>query len=235
MKKIFFVLIILIAGLLLFSGCTQEKKENAADENKTKTIPAFSLTYEKSSEQTGLIVQRLIDNNQMIELIKENKKSELEIKQNKLNQENQNKLVALIEPLLAFKEQISCSNCGLPEEKIVLQVNGKSNEIVFNEGYQVPVKLNSLLLKIDELKENLIANENILNECKTDFDCAKVDASCCGCNEGGKATAISKTFLNYWQLNQQINCKGQMCAQVMSSDKSCVQEQKCTNNLCGLQ
>lgn len=67
--------------------------------------------------------------------------------------------------------------------------------------------------------------------CDIDADCVPVRADCCGCNAGGKATAINKKYILEWNsgCNQ---AEPVMCPAVMSSDLSCFGVPKCANNKC---
>lgn len=67
--------------------------------------------------------------------------------------------------------------------------------------------------------------------CSADSDCVPVRADCCGCNAGGKATAINSKFIFEWN----DKCKKTepvMCPAVMSNDPSCFGTVKCVNNIC---
>ncbi len=71
--------------------------------------------------------------------------------------------------------------------------------------------------------------------CETDEDCVKVDAGCCGCNEGGEAIAIHKNRQSSWEAQLQENCSDVMCPQVISNHPSCEKEAVCVNNECVLE
>jgi hypothetical protein len=55
-----------------------------------------------------------------------------------------------------------------------------------------------------------------ISACKNDSDCELVDASCCGCNEGGKRIAVLKGHA------PKRDCSGIMCPQMISNDPSCL-------------
>ncbi len=69
-------------------------------------------------------------------------------------------------------------------------------------------------------------------QCSQNSDCIMVNADRCGCNGGGKATAINRRYVQEW--NNQFP-KGVMCLAVMSNDKSCIGTiPQCINNQCQL-
>ncbi len=71
--------------------------------------------------------------------------------------------------------------------------------------------------------------------CADDSDCISVDADCCGCTAGGKATAINKNLKDQWKNKLSIDCKDIACSAVMSGDPSCIsKEPRCTDNRCVL-
>jgi hypothetical protein len=70
--------------------------------------------------------------------------------------------------------------------------------------------------------------------CNQDSDCIKVEGGCCGCNWGGKATAINKNFEQEWEDKLLDECREIMCPAVISDDPSCFKEPKCVNNKCVL-
>ncbi len=73
------------------------------------------------------------------------------------------------------------------------------------------------------------------NSCETDSDCVKVDAGCCGCNEGGEAIAIHKNEKDSWESQLQKNCTDVFCTQVISNHPSCEKEAVCINDECVLE
>ncbi|MEI6805635.1 MAG: hypothetical protein WCK49_03910 [Myxococcaceae bacterium] len=51
-------------------------------------------------------------------------------------------------------------------------------------------------------------------ECEKNSDCVLRPAKCCSCNQGGKLKAFAKNM-------PMPDCADQMCAQMISKDKSC--------------
>ncbi|OGJ15544.1 hypothetical protein A3K73_05130 [Candidatus Pacearchaeota archaeon RBG_13_36_9] len=76
-------------------------------------------------------------------------------------------------------------------------------------------------------------SEQELYYCEQDFDCIKVTAEVCGCNNGGTNTAINKNYTEYWmdQFPEIVNC-----IMVMSNHWTCEENAvpKCVNNRCQL-
>ena len=70
--------------------------------------------------------------------------------------------------------------------------------------------------------------------CESDADCISVDAGCCGCTQGGKATAITKNFADQWNANLTQSCKQIACIQSISDDPSCFAETRCIDKRCTL-
>ena len=90
------------------------------------------------------------------------------------------------------------------------------------------IKDNQCSWKCTEEKEKMVFI------CKSDNDCLKVDASCCGCGADGSAIAINKSYNEYWN-NKLINeCRDHVCATVMSLHISCFSEPECVDNKCKL-
>jgi hypothetical protein len=81
------------------------------------------------------------------------------------------------------------------------------------------------------------SNENFSGEisCQTNGECIKVDAGCCGCNEGGEAIAIHEDRKDSWEKQLEENCTDVMCPQVISNHPSCSKEAICLNNECILE
>jgi|GEM_PF-6307345 hypothetical protein len=73
-----------------------------------------------------------------------------------------------------------------------------------------------------------------LKICNKDSDCVKVNADCCGCTAGGKATTLAMKSEKVWQQTLDVKCKDIMCPAVMSQDWSCFVEPKCIKNKCTL-
>jgi hypothetical protein len=70
--------------------------------------------------------------------------------------------------------------------------------------------------------------------CSADSDCVSVKADCCGCTAGGKATAISKNFIDQWKNNCNAT-EPVVCPAVMSDDPSCINKiPQCVDNKCVL-
>lgn len=66
-------------------------------------------------------------------------------------------------------------------------------------------------------------------------DCVRVDAGYCGCNEGGKATAINKKYVEKWQKQWQVEGEPMVfCSQVMSTDPTCTMVPRCIEKRCQL-
>lgn len=79
--------------------------------------------------------------------------------------------------------------------------------------------------------EPVVANDPKVTACKVDTDCVSVQADACGCNAGGKATAVNKSFTDEWK----DKFPPLMCAQIISDDWTCVDAQpKCVKNTCEL-
>ncbi len=81
------------------------------------------------------------------------------------------------------------------------------------------------------------SDENFSEEyfCEINEDCVKVDAGCCGCNEGGEAIAIHKDKQGSWEKQLEENCSDVMCPQVISNHPSCEKEAVCDNRECVLE
>ena len=74
-----------------------------------------------------------------------------------------------------------------------------------------------------------------VRSCISNSDCIKVDAGCCGCTEGGKATSINRKFAEQWNANLTENCREIACIQAISDDPSCFAEPVCRNSMCTLE
>ena len=71
--------------------------------------------------------------------------------------------------------------------------------------------------------------------CKSDSDCVKVKAGCCGCTAGGKVDVVNKESVTAWNLQLNENCANMgVCLTVISDDWTCFAELKCVNNKCEL-
>lgn len=64
--------------------------------------------------------------------------------------------------------------------------------------------------------------------CMKDDDCIKVPSGCCGCNMGGTNKAVNKYYY------EPPNCTGMGCLAVMSDHWTCFAEPKCIDNTCKL-
>ena len=75
--------------------------------------------------------------------------------------------------------------------------------------------------------------DNIYN-CNEDNDCVSVKSGCCGCNAGGKNTAINRKYLDYWYSKLWDECREIACIGVMSDHWTCFAEPKCIDGKCQL-
>ncbi len=75
--------------------------------------------------------------------------------------------------------------------------------------------------------------DNIYN-CNEDNDCVSVKSGCCGCNAGGKNTAINRKYLDYWYSKLWDECREIACIAVMSDHWTCFAEPKCIDGKCQL-
>ncbi|MFQ6010008.1 MAG: hypothetical protein ACE5J7_02715 [Candidatus Aenigmatarchaeota archaeon] len=96
------------------------------------------------------------------------------------------------------------------------------------------MKILILLAVLVVFAAGCVQQEASTYSCVSDSDCVKVDAGCCGCTAGGKATAINKNFVEQWDANLTGSCKDIVCAMVMSDDPSCFAEPKCVQGECKL-
>ena len=76
---------------------------------------------------------------------------------------------------------------------------------------------------------NSIPTNDQVYQCTTDSDCVSIRADSCGCQAGGKQTAINKNYVEYW--NGKFSQKGIVCAQVYLCNS---ETPKCVNNSCQL-
>lgn len=83
-----------------------------------------------------------------------------------------------------------------------------------------------------DFETNKISEE--IYGCAEDMDCAKVDASCCGCNNGGAATSVAKSYARSWDSNLSEQCKGVVCPKVLSDHWTCSASPACIGNVCSL-
>lgn len=69
--------------------------------------------------------------------------------------------------------------------------------------------------------------------CQNDSDCVLVDASCCGCNEGGSRVASLVSQVR----QQKRKCDSVACIQVISTDPSCEKGKRavCFKSKCMIQ
>jgi len=74
-----------------------------------------------------------------------------------------------------------------------------------------------------------------LRICRKDVECIKVQADCCGCTAGGKATSIHKQYSENWQDTIESKCAEIMCPAVMSNHWTCAAEVRCIGNKCTLE
>lgn len=71
------------------------------------------------------------------------------------------------------------------------------------------------------------------NDCKRASDCVLVPLDCCGCNQGGRQTAIARAKRQE-HAAAQARCKDQMCMQMLSNDPSCSMAAGCVEGRCAL-
>lgn len=71
--------------------------------------------------------------------------------------------------------------------------------------------------------------------CSVNSDCTSIKADCCGCNQGGKQIAINMSSFDDKNAQQQSTCQDQVCAQVISTDKTCLQKPACVHGKCELE
>lgn len=74
-----------------------------------------------------------------------------------------------------------------------------------------------------------------LRICRKDDECIKVQADCCGCTAGGKATSIHEQYSENWQDTIESKCAEIMCPAVMSNHWTCAAEARCIGNKCTLE
>lgn len=78
-------------------------------------------------------------------------------------------------------------------------------------------------------------SEAYLLGCQKDEDCGIVAADCCGCNAAGAQTAIYRKYFSHAQACRAEKCAATLCAQMISTDKSCrLNETLCKNGKCEL-
>jgi len=76
--------------------------------------------------------------------------------------------------------------------------------------------------------------EEKIYQCLQDSGCTLVKADCCGCNAGGKRTAINKLYLDYWEQRLDMSCRDTVCTAVISNDISCSAEARCIKGKCAV-
>jgi hypothetical protein len=92
---------------------------------------------------------------------------------------------------------------------------------------------------VNKNNTNTYAKEHLNNQqnsasCKNNNECALIQSSCCGCNEGGKQRPILKAQLQAEQDKLLINCDEVMCIKVISQHASCKQKAVCESGQCVL-
>ncbi len=71
-------------------------------------------------------------------------------------------------------------------------------------------------------------------ECKSDGDCLAVPVECCTCLKGGKQEAVSKKEALVLKSAHEKECKGMMCAMIVSPDPTCKEKAACVAGQCTL-
>ena len=72
------------------------------------------------------------------------------------------------------------------------------------------------------------------DRCKRDEDCTLVKADCCDCSAGGKAIAVAKARKAGWEKGLAGRCRGVMCVQMLSTDRSCQGRAGCLGGRCAV-
>lgn len=71
--------------------------------------------------------------------------------------------------------------------------------------------------------------------CQSDDDCQIVRGDCCGCSAAGTKSVILSRFVYDASLCEIEKCQMTMCAQMISTDKSCLLNRAmCNNGKCEL-
>ncbi len=69
--------------------------------------------------------------------------------------------------------------------------------------------------------------------CSQDEDCLLVDATCCGCNAGGRKVAIARTRAAAYR--KALHCtEAVFCAAMVSADPSCSATAACQKGICSV-
>jgi hypothetical protein len=68
--------------------------------------------------------------------------------------------------------------------------------------------------------------------CSADSDCVRARAQCCGCEAGGRGTAVNRRSLAAWHARLDGSCGETMCPQVMSQHPSCTSPVACRSGQC---
>src|SRR5688572_23933439 len=85
------------------------------------------------------------------------------------------------------------------------------------------------------LSQRVSASSDEQKSCKSDDDCVLFAADCCGCNQGGKQSAINKKFAAELNKAKQQSCSTTVCMQMISNDPSCkATGAACLNGSCGV-
>ena len=112
------------------------------------------------------------------------------------------------------------------------------------KGCQLTPEINSRSCDVYSNTEQSVKEEIIVAKgmsqfaapCSNDFECIKVDMPPCGCNAGGKATAILKSKYDVYQKYAKQYSTKVVCAQYISDDPSCSKKvvAACVSNTCVL-
>jgi len=75
--------------------------------------------------------------------------------------------------------------------------------------------------------------------CKSDGDCALIQAGCCDCNHGGSKISVGKAGAAKREALELVKCGGKQnggifCAEVVTNDASCSAEAACVDGRCGM-
>jgi len=60
----------------------------------------------------------------------------------------------------------------------------------------------------------ILPPDGTVYSCLRDNDCIMVPLDCCGCNMGGKSTAINSMYKEEWESRRKEKCKDTVCMAV---------------------
>lgn len=119
-------------------------------------------------------------------------------------------------------KEYSINTNNMPHGDYAINVSGKldcSPELPLSEA-NCGTGIASVFAPFTIKSREPITNEK-MKKCSVDEDCILINTDCCGCNSGGKNTAINKAFQQDWRNYLSCETKSVVCPAVMSNDPSC--------------